>query len=144
MLYISLVLGGLVSIWLVKLRKSVLDSLTTFLLTEQVHNKISGASLVVQWLRIGLQMQEVPVRSLNLDDPTCHGTTEPVHTNCWACALEPGSHNYWAPVPWGPCCTREATSVRSPCAAVGKSPQSNKDPAQPKIKYFQKLMLLKT
>ena len=33
------------------------------------------------------------------EDPTCHGTTKPVRHNCWACALEPTSHNYWAHAP---------------------------------------------
>ena len=29
------------------------------------------------------------------EDPTCQAATKPVHHNCWACALEPGSFNYW-------------------------------------------------
>ena len=32
------------------------------------------------------------------EDPTCHGAAKPVCHN-WACALEPRSCNYWAPVP---------------------------------------------
>ena len=33
------------------------------------------------------------------EDPTCHGATQPMRDNYWACALEPMSHNYWACVP---------------------------------------------
>ena len=56
-------------------------------------------SLVVQWLRICLPMQGTRVRALVREDPTCHGATNPMHHNCWACALEPASYNYWAHVP---------------------------------------------
>ena len=55
-----------------------------------------GTSLVAQWSRIRLPMQETQVRSLVWEHPTCHGATKPVHHNYWACALEPASHNYWA------------------------------------------------
>ena len=54
------------------------------------------ASLVVQWLRICLALQGIPVPSLVWDDPTCHRATKPMHHNYWACALEPRSRNYWA------------------------------------------------
>ena len=37
-----------------------------------------GASLVVQWLRIRLQMQGTQVRALVREDPTCRRTTKPV------------------------------------------------------------------
>ena len=57
-----------------------------------------GASLVVQWLRICLPMQETQVRALVWEVPTCCGTTKPVHHNYWACALEPVNHNYQAHV----------------------------------------------
>ena len=30
---------------------------------------------------------------------SCHGATKSMSHNCWACALEPASHNYWAWVP---------------------------------------------
>ena len=46
---------------------------------------ITGASLVVQWLRICLPMQGTRVRALVQEDPTCCGATKPV------------SHNYWSP-----------------------------------------------
>ena len=37
-----------------------------------------GASLVAQWLRICLPMQETRVRALVWEDPTCHGANGPV------------------------------------------------------------------
>ena len=40
-----------------------------------------GASLVVQWLRIHLPMQETWVRALVLEDPTCRRATKPVCHN---------------------------------------------------------------
>ena len=60
------------------------------------------ASLMAQRLRICLPMQETRVWSLVWEDPTCCRATKPVHHNYWACALEPGSCNYWAPVPLKP------------------------------------------
>ena len=56
-----------------------------------------GAFLVVQWLRIRLAMQRIPVQSLVWADPKCLRATKPMRHNHWACALKPGSHNYWAP-----------------------------------------------
>ena len=44
-----------------------------------------GASLVVQWLRICLPMQETRVRALVWEDPTCRGATGPVSHNYRAC-----------------------------------------------------------
>ena len=43
------------------------------------------ASLVVQWLRICLPMQETQVQALVWEDPTCRGATRPVSHNYWAC-----------------------------------------------------------
>ena len=40
-----------------------------------------GASLVAQWLRICLPMQETRVRALVWEDPTCRGATRPVSHN---------------------------------------------------------------
>ena len=63
----------------------------------------SEASAVVQWLEIYLSMKGTPIWSLVWEDPTCHGATEPVCHNFWACTLEPMSctneptcHNYWS------------------------------------------------
>ena len=44
-------------------------------------NLPTGASLVVQWLRICLPMQGTRVRALVWEDPTCHGATGPVSHN---------------------------------------------------------------
>ena len=64
-----------------------------------IHTKNSRASLVVQWLRIRLPMQETWVPSLVWEDSTCCGATKPVCCNYWACSLEPRSRNKWALVP---------------------------------------------
>ena len=47
--------------------------------------------------RIHLTTQETQVWFLVQENPTCHEATKPMHYNYWACALEPGSHNYWNP-----------------------------------------------
>ena len=87
------------------------------------HNEV--ASLVVQWLRIRLLMQETQRRALVREDPTCRGATKPVRHNYWACALEPFSHSYWSPRTWSPCSTtREATAMRSPRTTMRSSPRS--------------------
>ena len=65
------------------------------------HKEYQGASLVAQWKRIHLPVQETRIQSLIWEDPTCHGTTMPMHHSYWACALEPGNCNYWAHV-WQP------------------------------------------
>ena len=46
-----------------------------------IKNLPTGASLVVQWLRICLPMQGTQVRALVWEDPTCRGTTGPVSHN---------------------------------------------------------------
>ena len=38
------------------------------------------------------------VQALVREGPTCHGATKPMRLGCWACALEPVSHGYWARV----------------------------------------------
>ena len=43
--------------------------------------KNDQASLVAQWLRICLPMQETLVRALVWEDPTCRGATRPVSHN---------------------------------------------------------------
>ena len=52
----------------------------------EVKSRLSGASLVAQWLRIRLPMQGTRVRALAWEDPTCCGATRPVSHNYWACA----------------------------------------------------------
>ena len=46
-----------------------------------IKNLQTGASLVVQWLRICLPMQGTRVRALVWEDPTCCGATRPVSHN---------------------------------------------------------------
>ena len=58
-----------------------------------IKKSIDWASLVAQWWRNHLPMQETWVWSLIQEDLT----TKPMH-NYWASALEPGSLNYWAHV----------------------------------------------
>ena len=55
---------------------------------------IWGASLVAQWLRVPLPVQETQVRCLVQEDPTCLRAAKPELHNHSACALEPGSRNY--------------------------------------------------
>ena len=61
--------------------------------------KQTGASLVVQWLRIRLSVQGTWVPALVWENSTCRGATKPMRHNYWAYALEPVSHNYWAHMP---------------------------------------------
>ena len=63
-----------------------------------------------------------------------------MHHTCWACALEPGSHDYWAQVP-----TARAPQQEKPLQGEACAPQlekhhthSNKDPAQPEINNLNK------
>ena len=63
-------------------------------------------------------MQGTWVPALVQEDPTCCRTTEPVHHNYWACALEPASHNYGSP-----CAT--ITEARTP---RDHAPQQEKPP----------------
>ena len=44
-------------------------------------------------------MQETLVWSLIQENPTCCGAAKPICPSYWACALEPGSHNYWVHAP---------------------------------------------
>ena len=45
----------------------------------------------------------------------CRGATKPMHHNCWACALEPGSRNYWSPCAITTECPRALCNKRSHC-----------------------------
>ena len=92
---------------------------TYFLLASKVHHE--RTSLVTQWLRIHLPMQETWVWSLVWEDPTCHRATKPMHHNYWACNLEPVNHNYWDRVPQllKPMCPRaHVPQLLSLCAAT--------------------------
>ena len=111
--------------------------------------KSNWTSLMAQWLRIRLPMQGTWVWALVWEDPTCCGATKPVCHSCWACALEPASHNYWdreprarapqqeKPLEW------EAHAPQRRVAAAHhkyrKPTRSNEDPTQPKINKIKSL-----
>ena len=48
---------------------------------DAVKNNAMGTSLMVQWLRIHLQMQETQVQSLVWEYPTCFRATKPMNQN---------------------------------------------------------------
>ena len=84
-----------------------------------------------------------------LEEPTCHGATEPGHHNYWVCALElraaiaePTCHNYGCPSTWSPRpTTREATTMRSPCTATREEPPlaaTREKPTSTETQYSQK------
>ena len=79
-------------------------------------------SLVIQWIRIRLPMQETQVWSLIWEYPTYLGATKPVLLNYWA--QTPGAHALQQEKPP----QREA-----PTSQLAKIPPSKGDPAQPKI-----------
>ena len=88
-----------------------------------IQTVITGAFLVVQGLRNHLAMQATLVWSLAPEEPACHGATEPVCHNSWACALEPTNCNYWSPCSQSPCSAiREHTTVRSLRSTTKSSP----------------------
>ena len=60
---------------------------------------IQRASLMVQWWRMHLPIQETWAWSLIQEDPTCWGTTKLMFHSPWAPALEPRSPSYWSQVP---------------------------------------------
>ena len=59
----------------------ILVGYKTVLLKTNLKNKILGASLVAQWLRVCLPMQGTRVRALVWEDPACRGATKPVSHN---------------------------------------------------------------
>ena len=112
--------------------------------------RMLGASLVAKWLGVCLLMQGTWVRALAWEDPACRGATGPVHYNCWAWALEPASHNYWAHVPQllKPACLEPVLHNEKPQQWEAHAPQwrvaptrhnwrklvhSSEDPTQPEI-----------
>ena len=53
-----------------------------FKLAFIIKKQACWASLVAQWLRIHLPMQETWVQALVRDDPTCCRATKPMNHNC--------------------------------------------------------------
>ena len=51
------------------------------IIANELKNRLIGASLVAQWLRICLPMQGTRVRAPVWEDPTCRGATGPVSHN---------------------------------------------------------------
>ena len=76
-------------------------------------------------------MQETQVRPLIQEDRTCGKAINPMRSNYSACVLKPRSRNYWKPA-----CPRAHEPQRE--ATARRSPQSNKDPAQPKVNEWLK------
>ena len=90
----------------------------------------SGASLVTQWWRIHLPMQETWVWSLVWEHPTCCGAPGPKYPNYWAWATTTEAHaGPRARTPWGgKPLQREAWALQ-----LQKNAHSSEDPSQPKI-----------
>ena len=87
---------------------------------------------MAQRLRTCLPVQEALVQSLVQEDPTGHRTTNPMHHNYIACALEPWSHNYRARARYSQCSTTgEAAARRSPRIAAGEWLQFNTTRGKP-------------
>ena len=112
---------------------------------EAEQNRKCMTSESVQGIRVCLLMQGTWVQSLLQEDLTSLGATKPLGSNCWACALEPRSHNCWSlhalepqqekPPQW----EAQATQLKSsPCSLqLEKSLSGRGDPAQPKIRKYQ-------
>ena len=83
-----------------------------------------GSSLVVQWQRILLPMQEtMGLRPLVREDPTCCRVTKPLCSRAQDTVTEPKRCNYWSPWAESPCSpTREATAMRSPHTTARPQP----------------------
>ena len=75
------------------------SSRSTAMFSDRVfrYKKWRWASLVVQWLRIHLAMQETLVQSLVWEDPKPGRATRPVCCNYWTSALEAPCNNYKSP-----------------------------------------------
>ena len=75
---------------------TVTGNLTQVTVYKRAQELWLGASLVAQWIRICLPIQETWVWSLVQEDPICHGITKPMRHHYWACVLEPGDHSSWS------------------------------------------------
>ena len=82
----------------------------------------SWTSLVVQWSRICLPVQETQVLSLVPKDSACHKATEPVCHHCWAHGLQPLKPTRSEATAASGLCT--ATREQNPLMATRESPQA--------------------
>ena len=81
-------------------------------------------------------MQNTWVRSLVWEDPTCCGAAEPGCHKSWACALQLGSHNYWAHLlrllkPMRP--RASARQPEKPPQGEAQAPQLERRPHSPQL-----------
>ena len=130
--------------WFIKKIPPSLPGVTLFILPELLEmvkiiisdsfkpldlNNDEGTSLVTQWMRIRLSLQETQVQALVQEDSTCGKATKSVHHNYWACALKPRSRSYSAHVPkrlkplHSRACAlqqQKPTAMRSPRTAAGE------------------------
>ena len=105
---------------------------------------IPRASLVAQWQRIDLPVQEPWVWPLTREDATCRRaakpratTAEPVRWGPGAATTEPTCRKHW-----GPCAQRLCSATRGHCHEQKPEPACHncrkawaaRDPAQPEIK----------
>ena len=81
--------GWKADIWVFWKHSKVVLEKRAILTSPFTFKQKSGASLVVQWLRICLAIQETQVLFLVLGDPTSPWATKPVCHNYWTHALEP-------------------------------------------------------
>ena len=103
-------------------------------------NRTTRTSLMVQWLRIYLPVQETQVWFLVGEDPTCCRAAKLTLHRYWTCALEPGSRDSWCPnalEPLLPSLQWEARAPQLEGRACSPQPEkavcSNQDPAQSRI-----------
>ena len=109
---------------------------------EQCHVLVGRTSLVGQWLRISLPIQQIQVLPLVREDSICFGATKPMCHNFWVCAIEPVSHNYWGLRALEPAlrnkrshCSEKPAQLESgsPARSNQREPGgSSEDPVQPK------------
>ena len=75
---------------------TILWAIIRLLISHKFRISSWGTSPVVHWLRFYLPMQETRVQSLPWEEPKSYKATNPEQHNCWVCALEPASCNYWS------------------------------------------------
>ena len=87
-------------------------------------------------------MQKMCIWSLVLEDPTCHGATDPICHNYWAWTLEPHTLQQEKPPQWETQALQLESSLA--CHNQRKPSYSNEDPVQIKKKkhdnWFQEVV----